>query len=918
VGTDAGIKYFPSGNSIANKVEKTTGESQVWAIEIIKDWLYVGTYDNGLFIFNSNTGELIEHVKSNKLLGIRKFRKIGNHIYGIYRDGLFEINGSKVDILLKKKFIRTSDNGKKVRSFPLEVFEWNQKLNVAVYGSQYVYSTSLENIRIWDSVKNFIPGKYDKSYPDYITSALHWNNKLYIGTSGSGLFVMDSSNTTRYTLKSNIKSSFTAWDIKSNKDQIFIGLGNHFEFSEGVILRGSDILSADKNLEIDIDKLIHTPFIWSLTIDNKSNSLWVATLNKGVSYYSSINDYIVCPSMDDFYITKSYIAGHSKNNVYIKNRKDIHWKEIVLEDSKLIACKEYKDGLILLCSNKVYFWNSNKLELLLKNSSMRMELLGDQLYLFNVFGGSRVIDLSKKEPKVTILDSKYSGIINVASDGKIIILQTDQNLFYLIKDGKSTPLKLNIGVSKSEIQFYFYGDLLVLHHDDIYHFCVVDEKNHKIHSKFKVNSKGLFPNSDIQWYNSQIYSGFWVGTNELAIQLSINMEDSTFSLVGQYYLGKMDMIRTKPKIFQNHIFIQRSGYIQAINFTEVPDISKNLKIETTNNQFSGNSLLPRIFVGQNANFTIKSQDYFFNKYGIIECTIRKKGAEPIHYIQPVSRDIWLNNYEAGIYLITLKNRNETYSTLLRVNERIFWALIIIVILLGSFFYQWNQHEQFTIKQKIVSLEIATLRSNLNPHFIFNTMNLIQSLIVRKQSSKAIRATSGLASLNRKFLEYSNHEFVSLKKEIEFIVDYIKLEQMRFEEDFKLDFKLDIANDLHLESWQIPPLILQPLLENAIKHGTLISEKDNYLKIQITLIAPFELQIVIINPYIPNKRNKHGASMGLKLVKDRLTLINKRYENEFECRINTQIDSESGIYTSILVFSKRYKEWFLTSLEPRNF
>ena len=911
VGTDAGIKYFPIGNPVAGKVETTIGESQVWAIEIIKDWLYIGTYDNGLFIFNSNTGELINHVKSNKLLGIRKFRKINTHIYGIYRDGLFILKGSEVDILINKKFTRTTAKGEKSMSFPLEVFQWNQKLHLVIYGSTVIYRTSFKNTKTWDSVENFIPVKSAENHSDNITSALLWKNKLYVGTSGAGLFVMDSINTVRYTLKSKIKSSLTAWDIKSNKNEIFIGLGNHFEFSEGFILRGTDISLANKNLEIDADKLIRTPFVWSLTIDNRFNSLWVATINKGVSYYPSIDDYIVCPFMDNFYITESFIAGNSKNTIYIKRRNYINWKEIVLEDSKLIACKEYQDGLILLCNNKVYLWNSDKLEFILENSNSRMELLGDQLYLFNVFGGSRVIDLSKKERKAIILEPKYSSIIDVASDGKRIILQTDQNLFYLIKDGKSNQITLDIDV-KGEIQFYFYGDLLVLHYGNRYHFCEVDEKHHKVKSKFIANSKGLFPNFDIQWSHSQLSSGFWVGNNEVAIQLSMNMQDSTFSLVGQYYLGKTDMYRTKPKIFQNQIYIQRAGYIETINFTEVSDFSQNanLNIGNSTNQYLSNLILPRIFIGQNANFTIKSLDYFFNKYGSIECWIQKKGANPIHYIQPVSRDIWLNNYQPGIYRITIKNSNETYSTLLRVNERIFWALIIIVILLGSYLYQWNHHEQFKIEQKMVSLEIATLRSNLNPHFIFNTMNLIQSLIVRKQPSKALQATSDLASLNRKFLEYSNHEFVSLKKEIEFIIDYIKLEQMRFEEDNKFDFILDIAEDLPLESWQIPPLILQPLLENAIKHGTLISDKDNYLKIQITLITPFELQIVIINPFEPNKRNNHGARMGLKLVKDRLILINQRYENEFEGKIDYQVDSESGIYTTVLVFSKRYKEWFL--------
>ena len=230
-------------------------------------------------------------------------------------------------------------------------------------------------------------------------------------------------------------------------------------------------------------------------------------------------------------------------------------------------------------------------------------------------------------------------------------------------------------------------------------------------------------------------------------------------------------------------------------------------------------------------------------------------------------------------------------------------MIIVILLLGSYLYQWNQNEQFKIEQKMVSLEIATLRSNLNPHFIFNTMNLIQSLIVRNQSRKALQATSDLAQLNRKFLENSNLEFVSLKKEIGFIEDYINLEKMRFEEDQKFEFSIEITNEVNLDSWKIPPLILQPILENAVKHGALLSKNEQYLKVQITLNTPLELQIVVINPFEPNLKNSHGTGIGLKLVKDRLSLINQRYQKRFFGDLKIQKDPDSKIYIIVVTFNR---------------
>ena len=906
VGTDGGIKHFPSGNSTCDQIERAINHSQVWAIEFQKDWMYVGTYDNGLFIFNKNDGKLINHIQYEKLPKIRKFRKFKENIYGIYYEGIFHLNGPNINVILQRQFYRIEKNLNKVRTFPLEIFEWENRLNVIVYNSKYIYSSEFENIGKWDSTNNFLPGQENNNYLKTITSAYSWKDKLYIGTAGFGLFVADTKSTKHFKFKSLISQSLTAWDIKSDNDELYIGFGNHIDLSEGFILRYSDIESSSLNNEIRVQDLIRTPFIWSITPDNVNQSLWVATVNEGINYYPSLKNNRVTPEkMDRIHTTEHYLIGSHLNKVYIQKKDNHSWKTITLKNSTLISCLEYNQGIILHCNNMIYLWKNDQLILNFENSSSFIELVDSKLYLFNVFGNASVIDLNEKETTPNNIKSNFKGILSVTSDNKRIIVQTQQNDFFLIQEKECFPLKTDFLTKKIEYQFSFYGDLLVLHSGHEYKFCTINDDEKLLKTKFVSSSEGLFPNTKIKWSYTDLNSGFWVGNDEVAFQLSLSLTDSSFRVMNQYYLGKMDMYRTVPLVKYGKILIQRHGYIQRIHCDAIPSISQNarINIKHKNAHHLGELILPRIFMGENANFIISSNNYFYHQYGSVEYWIHHKGEASKHIIQPAKLGIWLNNYEAGIYRIQISNGFETFSTLLRVNERIFWALIIVILLLGSYLYQWNQYEQFKIEQKMVSLEIATLRSNLNPHFIFNTMNLIQSLIVRNQNRKALQATSDLAQLNRKFLENSNLEFVSLKKEIGFIQDYINLEKMRFEEDQKFEFSIEITNEVNLDNWKIPPLILQPILENAVKHGALLSKNEQYLKVQITLNTPLELQIVVINPFEPNLKNSHGTGIGLKLVKDRLSLINQRYQKRFFGDLKIQKDPDAKIYIIVVTFNR---------------
>jgi len=151
------------------------------------------------------------------------------------------------------------------------------------------------------------------------------------------------------------------------------------------------------------------------------------------------------------------------------------------------------------------------------------------------------------------------------------------------------------------------------------------------------------------------------------------------------------------------------------------------------------------------------------------------------------------------------------------------------------------------------------------------------MIVKSEKKKALEATSELGKINRLFLETSNKELISLEDEIDYCERYMKLEAMRFEGEQTFIFSLDIEENLNLRSWQIPPLILQPLLENAIKYGK--SDRNN-IRLNASLDRPHILKITVENdlPKQKSAKNTISTQMGMKLVRERLDMMNERYSH----------------------------------------
>ncbi len=162
-----------------------------------------------------------------------------------------------------------------------------------------------------------------------------------------------------------------------------------------------------------------------------------------------------------------------------------------------------------------------------------------------------------------------------------------------------------------------------------------------------------------------------------------------------------------------------------------------------------------------------------------------------------------------------------------------WIIILmIVMILGAVAIIVSLRiNRLRVDHKIMDLRQKVLLTQMNPHFLFNSLTAIQSFILDKKNKEANNYLSKLASLVRGILENSRKEFVSLRTELETLKDYIDLQKLRFEKEIRYDFEID--ENIDQDQILVPPMLAQPFVENALIHGMLRTNPNAQIKVKIS-------------------------------------------------------------------------------------
>ena len=229
------------------------------------------------------------------------------------------------------------------------------------------------------------------------------------------------------------------------------------------------------------------------------------------------------------------------------------------------------------------------------------------------------------------------------------------------------------------------------------------------------------------------------------------------------------------------------------------------------------------------------------------------------------------------------------------------VLIIMIIAVTSFFI-YRSAQASKIANQMLALK--SLRSQMNPHFIFNALNSVNHFVSLNDERAANRFLAEFSRLMRLVLENSQEDFIPLQKEEEIISLYLKLEHYRFRDKF--DYEILIDDRINKESIEIPPMLIQPYIENAVWHGLRYKESKGFLSVKITQLDD-QLHVVIEDNGIGRRRSaeiktdnqKKHESTGLRNIRERLGIINKVYKTNYHVTIE-DISEQGGTRVNLIV------------------
>ena len=215
------------------------------------------------------------------------------------------------------------------------------------------------------------------------------------------------------------------------------------------------------------------------------------------------------------------------------------------------------------------------------------------------------------------------------------------------------------------------------------------------------------------------------------------------------------------------------------------------------------------------------------------------------------------------------------------------------------------------KQKRIAnqlLALKSLRSQMNPHFIFNSLNSVNNYIMKHDERAANKYLADFSKLMRAVMENSQEDFVSLASEIKILDLYLKLEHQRFAEKFEYTFEVD--PELDTDNLQVPPMIVQPYIENSVWHGLRYKETKGHLNVKIS-DANTHIFIAVTDDGIGREKSKalktinqkEASSTGMKNIRERLKIMNQMHHTDIKIDI-IDLVNEGGTKVEILIPKKQ--------------
>ena len=843
------IKSFPNlGNKLSESI-----------IDIYK-------VKNHIYII-SNLAEILDYNITENSFQIYKKPKTDNQIYtnsGLDKFGNIFITSIYSDLIffdpINKKFSKSNLyqlNNKLIAVSEIIYNPMADALVLTTYG-QGLFVFDYASNKLLQFKKNEMPIRISNNY--LISMAINKEGILFVGSEGSGIDIFDpyikkfSTITTNDSIKFN-NLKFVRKLVEDNQNNLFIGTSGNGVFKFNNTTKSLEFINTNK--KIDPDNFL----IEMLCTDNK---LWLGYFGNGID---------VC-DINSFATIHKFRSGKNKNNI----SDGVIWS--MLDDQQGNIWIGTKNGGLNKIDKKSFavtqFDNINY-PMFDQNGVCTIKQLNNRILLLGTTKGLFSFDIITN--KCTLL---FNGIFKKKDDYEVSIK-------YIHIDKKN---RLWLGTDGNGI--------------------IVLDKNYQFIKNFNANNSlknnviySILPQNDTSFWissNAGVANIIW---NEKTLNSTENIKVRNFDEINglqsnEFNTGAYCLLKNGDIAFGGMNGFNIFNPKEIVNIPVLPEVYiSELKVFENNfNNQKSISYLDQAFLKSFENtISIEFNTLGFSLPEKTKYQYQLIGNDKDWIISGTRNYVSYTNLKSGDYEFRVKASNydgewnEKYTTL-RIHiatpfYKTWWFILCSVIVIFTtiyFIYSYKIKEnkekealRILYNKELAQLELKALRAQINPHFLFNSLNSINNFILKNDTKKASRYLVKFSQLVRSILNHSSTSLISLEEELQTIELYMLIEGMRFNDQFS--YKININSSINTSSISIPSLLLQPYVENAIWHGLLHKEGEKKITISIEKINEHSISIEINDNGIGRKRvqeinnlSQKGKSFGMQIGEDRLKLI----------------------------------------------
>ncbi len=835
--------------------------------------LKMGFMSNGNLLFNAEGGIIEYDIRTKK-----EFKypiKTPIQFFAVNKDTVYFNN------LLNKKLIKYYNHHLDSidLSMPYSIVYVNDSVCISTY------NTSKE-----------LHIRYGKNYSKSFITKLDYNYN-YSEAYGDDFYVFTTGNVVKVNLKDGQFKAKQIYDGHSYTHYAKDRLGNYWysTLNDGIIfMPSSKVERIDVGEKSNFIKMVQfRNSVLGITQDNQLYQFEGSSAKKLLDLNDEFNHKptIVFKNLNHLYM----ILGNSRF-VYLDSNFNYrpYINEISLKDASLdnkgnlymattgnVMYHKFNDYVNTYISKQSQFnttdSNIKRLQQIGRFTSVKYDTLNNQLYYGGIPGFYRKADNGEAQEIKNGNEQIFTSFIDYQPP--YIIVGTIQSGVYILKNGVIYKHfdNLNSTLGNTIIKIKLYKNTVWILSNKGLHTISLDDFS--INSFSYIGAVDLNNGSDFTINNDLLY----------------------LITAQQTYMVDMREIRKKPPIIPM--------YFKYISIGGV----KNFNLNGLEFNYNQNS------------FEIGIESPAASVLGNVEYEYRINNGNWV-YLNNGQRELYLSQLSPGKYTISVRQIGipTLYTLALKINSP-FWEnwwfyilIVIVVIALIAIFYlnriktlrvkADSEIEKFKLEKALQLNVLSSIRSQMNPHFLFNALNTIQSYIYLNDKKQAISYLGKFSVLTRKILDESNRETISLSEEIETLDLYLQLEKMRFENT--LNYSIHAESIAYTEQIKIPPMLIQPFVENAVKHGLMHKPTNRVLTISFSYLQDEKIISVIIDDNgigrkrsgeINSKRNAAHKSFSTKANKTRLDILNSHRKDPISVNITDKTDEyNNAIGTTVQI------------------